>query len=95
MFTFNFKLEKGDKNAGTVYFPNENEKNLPVVIYCHGWGGKRQLWTPTEKLCEIAIGNNMALVTFDFFGCGDTGGDYRYMTYRRWKENLSIVLDYL
>jgi dipeptidyl aminopeptidase/acylaminoacyl peptidase len=95
MFTFDFKLEEGDKNVGTVYLPNKNDKNLPVIIYCHGWGGKRQLWTPTEKLCETAIGNNIALVTFDFFGCGDTGGDYRYMTYRRWKENLSAVLDFV
>lgn len=60
---------------------------MPVIIYCHGWKGRRNLWTPTERLCEIALINNMALVTFDFFGCGETGGgNYERMTYRRWNH---------
>ena len=95
MYTFDFKLETGDQNSGTVYLPNESSTNIPVIIYCHGWKGGRKLWLPTEKLCETAINNNMALVTFDFFGCGETGGDYGQMTYRRWKENLSDVIDFI
>lgn len=75
--------------------PNENSKKLPVIIYCHGWKGRRKLWTPTEMLCEYAVTNNIALVTFDFFGCGETGGDYGQMTYRRWKENLSDIIDFV
>lgn len=95
MFTFNFHLDVNDKNVGTIYLPNEHSKNLPVIIYCHGWGSSRKLWTPTEKLCETALANNIAFVTFDFFGCGETGGDYSQMTYRRWKENLSDILDFV
>lgn len=76
MFSYDFKLEKNDKNIGTIYLPNINSEKLPVKIYCHGWKGRRNLWTPTEFLCRIAMSNNIALITFDFFGCGETGGDF-------------------
>lgn len=95
MYTYDFKLEENDKNVGTVYLPSKDSKNLPVVIYCHGWKGRRNLWTQTEKLCETAMENNIALVTFDFFGCGETGGDYGKMTYRRWNQNLSDIIDFV
>ncbi len=95
MTTFNFKLTTGDMNAGTVYLPSEDISNAPVIIYCHGWGGKRQLWTPTQMLCDKAMNEGVALVTFDFFGCGETGGDYSKMTYTRWKNNLSEVVSWV
>jgi len=95
MFSYDFTLTSGDKNVGTVYLPNEDTTNIPVIIYCHGWGGSRKLWAPTEKLCERAIKENIALVTFDFYGGGDTGGDYTQMTYKRWKENLCDILTWI
>jgi uncharacterized protein len=33
----------------------------------------------------------MVVVSFDFFGCGDTGGSYTDMTYGHWTENLADV----
>ena len=95
MFTYDFKLPTGDFNVGTVYLPRENIVNIPIIIYCHGWGGKRQLWTPTQALCDNAMNEGIALVTFDFFGCGETGGDYRDMTYSRWKNNLSEIVSWV
>jgi pimeloyl-ACP methyl ester carboxylesterase len=92
MYIYDFKLITGDNNVGTVYLPNQDDTNIPVIIYCHGWGGRRQLWTPTEKLCENAMESGIALVTFDFFGCGETSGDYSKMTYTRWNNNLSDVI---
>ena len=95
MTSFDFQLKTGDHNVGTVYLPSESANNIPVIIYCHGWGGRRQLWTPTEALCDRAISEGIALVTFDFYGCGDTGGDYRHMTYARWKDNLSEIVSWV
>jgi pimeloyl-ACP methyl ester carboxylesterase len=95
MFSFNFKLESGDLNTGTVYLPNETTLNAPVIVYCHGWGGNRQIGSPIDKLCERAMKENICIVTFDFFGCGETGGDYSYMTYTRWMKNLSDVLSWV
>ena len=95
MFTFDFKLESGDQNIGTVYLPSEKATNIPVIIYCHGWGGDRELYPTMHFLCERAMRENIAVVTFDFFGCGDTGGDYSQMTYTRWKQNLSEIFSWV
>ena len=95
MISYDFRLESGDMNIGTVYLPSDGAVNVPVIIYCHGWGGKRQLWTPTQMLCDKAMEKGIALVTFDFYGCGETGGDYQQMTYTRWKENLSDIVSWV
>jgi pimeloyl-ACP methyl ester carboxylesterase len=95
MTSYDFKLTTGDENVGTVYLPSEDAVDIPVIVYCHGWGGRRQLWTPTQVLCDNAIKAGVALVTFDFFGCGETGGDYQQMTYTRWKNNLSETVTWV
>lgn len=95
MITYDFKLTTGDLNVGTVYLPYEDATDISVIVYCHGWGGRRQLWTPTQALCDKAIKEGIALVTFDFFGCGETSGDYKQMTYSRWKDNLSEIISWV
>jgi dipeptidyl aminopeptidase/acylaminoacyl peptidase len=91
MKKYNFILETGDKNVGSVYLPDRDYGKLPVLIYSHGWGGNRSLGAVLKKLLD----KNFALVTFDYYGCGDTGGDYSQMTYRRWKENLSDIIKWV
>jgi len=95
LITYDFKLPTGDLNVGTVYLPNETAVDIPVIIYCHGWGGRRQLWTPTKTLCDRAMKEGIAFVTFDFFGCGETGGENNQMTYTRWKSNLSEIVSWV
>jgi dipeptidyl aminopeptidase/acylaminoacyl peptidase len=100
MFTYDFKLTTDDKNVGTVYLPSESATNFPVLIYCHGWGSSRfdnagKLRLPSLQLCDRAVKENMAFVVFDFFGCGETGGDYRDFTYSRWKNNLDDVISWV
>jgi len=94
MFSYDFQIAAGDKNTGTVYLPHEHSTNLPVIIYCHGWGGSRRLCAVAEKLLAQAAELNFALVAFDFFACGDTGGDYGLMTYGRWKNNLADIFSW-
>jgi len=91
MQTIAFRLETGDKNYGEVYLPDNFTGKLPVIIYCHGWGGNRQLGPMAKVLRDRAMQLNYAFVAFDFFGCGETGGNYSFMTYTRWKENLSEI----
>lgn len=100
MFTYDFKLSTGDLNVGTVYLPSKSANNLPVLIYCHGWGWRRfekerNLCYPSLQFCDRAIGENMAFVIFDFFGCGETGGNYSDFTYSRWKSNLADVISWV
>src|SRR4029077_3834859 len=95
MNKYDFKLGQGDNNFGTVYQPDSFEKKLPVVIYCHGWGGNRTLGLSTQSLCSALIDSSAAMVAFDFFGCGDTGGNYNQMTYGRWASNLQDVFGWV
>lgn len=94
MFKYDFQISNGDKNTVTVYLPNKESKNIPVIIYCHGWSMNRQLRESTEKLCEKAMAANIAFVAFDFYGRGETGGDLSLMTYMRWKNNLSDIISW-
>ncbi len=32
-----FRLKNGDKNFCRLYLPYKGAKNIPVIIYCHGW----------------------------------------------------------
>jgi len=92
MQTIAFRLETGDKNYGEVYLPDEYAQGIPVMIYCYGWGGNRQLtWPGEDVLRDRAVASGFAFVAFDFYARGDTGGDPGLMTYGRWKDNLSDV----
>lgn len=95
MYSFNFQLKNGDKNVGTVYLPNNNSYGVPTIIYCHGWGASRWLNPSTKDLLEYALANNIAFVTFDNYGCGETGGDYSKMTYQRWAKCTEDVFDWI
>jgi uncharacterized protein len=95
MTQYDFRLNSGDKNIGTVYLAENIDKPLPVLIYCHGWSGNRSLGIAASELMHRMISSGMAFVTFDFFGCGETGGDYADMTYTRWKNNLSDIIDWV
>jgi len=52
MFSYDFQIAAGDKNTGTVYLPRESSTNLPVIIYCHGWGGSRRPCAVAKKLLD-------------------------------------------
>ncbi|NOY57777.1 MAG: hypothetical protein GXO75_02435 [Calditrichaeota bacterium] len=95
MKKYDFQLENGDKNVGTVYLPDFSDRELPVVIYCHGWRATRRLFPSAQMLCTSLLTQPAAMVTFDFFGCGDTGGSPGEMSYGRWVSNLRYVFDWV
>ena len=97
MQTIEFRLASGDKNVGEVYLPNEPVGKLPVFIRCHGGGNGCDSWLNDAGVAmrDRALAENMAFVTFDCFAAGKTGGDYGKMTYARWVQNLSDVIDWV
>jgi dipeptidyl aminopeptidase/acylaminoacyl peptidase len=90
-----FRLESGDHNVGTVYLPDALDQKLPVAVFCHGWGGSRALNPSAQSLCSALLDLSAAVITFDFFGCGDTGGPYSEMSYGRWESNLRDVFEWV
>jgi pimeloyl-ACP methyl ester carboxylesterase len=95
MATTAFVLDAGDHNVGEAYLPDRRDGRLPVLIYCHGWNGNRELRPCTQALLDRCFPAGVGMVTFDFYGCGSTGGDYSRMTYGRWAANLEDVVDWV
>lgn len=92
MRTIAFTLETGDRNHGTAYLPERFDGRLPVVIYCHGWGGSQGLGGSVLAVRDALLGESAALVAFDFHGCGATSELMSQMTYGRWTSNLADIV---
>ncbi len=90
-----FQLANGDRNVGTFYLPDERRAPLPALIVCHGWPGDRRLSPFTEELVARATEVGAAVVTFDFYSSGETGGDPRGMSDGRWAANLADICAYV
>ena len=78
-----FQLADGDRNVGTVYLPEERSAPVPVLAVCFGGTSDRQLYPFTVELRARLTTAGAAVVTFDFYGWGETGGDPNDWTYGR------------
>ena len=95
-----FRLKNGDKNFCRLYLPYKGAKNIPVIIYCHGWtkpilGGGRIYGGAPKQVRDEAIKNGMVFISFDQFGEYRTWGDNRYFTHARWGEGVNDVFVYI
>ncbi|MCL2106117.1 MAG: prolyl oligopeptidase family serine peptidase [Oscillospiraceae bacterium] len=97
MRTIEFRLETGDKNYGTAYLPDEISGKIQVLVHCHGggMGCAGNLWGMGLAIRDRAIAEGMAMVTFDCYAGGKTGGDYGKMTYARWVQNCADVISWI
>jgi dienelactone hydrolase len=86
-----FRLDFGDRNVGSLFLPDEASTSLPVLIICHGWPSDRHLYEFPAELVARGTAAGMAVVTFDFYSSGDTGGDPSGMSDGRWASNLHDV----
>lgn len=95
-----FRLKDGNKNFCRLYLPHKDAKNIPVIIYCHGWthrllGGGRIVGGSPKVLRDYAIKNGMAFLAFDNYGEWRTRGSNRYFSHARWGEGVNAVYDYI
>jgi 2-polyprenyl-3-methyl-5-hydroxy-6-metoxy-1,4-benzoquinol methylase/dienelactone hydrolase len=95
MYQFDCRLDNDDRNVCTVYLPDRQSRHVPIMVFCHGWGADRRLGTAPRAVLERLIQRGVGMVSLDFYGCGDTGGDYAGMTYGRWTANLEDLVDWV
>ena len=100
MYTKYFRLKGGDRNFCRLYLPYKGAKNIPVIIYCHGWtsrfyGGGRILGGAPLAVRDLAIKNGMAFLAFDNFGEWRTWGNNRYFTHARWGEGVNAAYEWV
>jgi dipeptidyl aminopeptidase/acylaminoacyl peptidase len=66
-----------------------------VLIVCFGGISDREPYPFTIELRTRLTAAGAAVVTFDFHGWGDTGGDPSDWTYGRWAANLADVCNWV
>lgn len=87
-----FRLDGGDRNVGVAYVPETLSASAPVAVYCHGYGATKDVNPFTEELLRRGEEEGLAVVLFDLFGGGETGGSMGAMTYGRWAANTGDVV---
>lgn len=95
-----FRLPYGDRNFCRLYLPYKDARKIPTIIYCHGWGNKffgggKIKKGAVKKVCELAVTNGFAFVSFDQYSEGKTGGKEKYFSYGRWGEGINNVYKFL
>lgn len=87
--------EKDRRISGIIEKP-EGKGPFPALIYCHGFTGDRNeshfLFSSISKeVCKTGIGS----IRFDFFGSGDSDGDFSEMTLKTEVVDLESVYSYV
>ncbi|HIE1345164.1 TPA: alpha/beta hydrolase [Serratia marcescens] len=82
-----------DELALRVYSRTEGEVSVwpaPVIVLCHGFAGVQDMVLPAVAFCFAQAG--FAVVTFDYRGFGDSGGERGRLTPARQQEDIRVVL---
>lgn len=73
-----FKNSKGDKLVGILSNPVDNTE-VPVIVLCHGFSSNKD--RPTYTSMEERLNrNSIATFRFDFYGHGESGGEFEDIT---------------
>lgn len=85
------------KLRGVVHLPYEKSSSKPPIIMVHGYFSATKLG-PAGLYVQLArklAGLGFPTYRFDFYGVGDSDGDYREVRYSLEKKDLKIVSDYV
>lgn len=88
-----FTNTKGNKLCGILSDPKD-DNSLPIIILCHGFTTSKDNATNT-KLEEVLNENNIATFRFDFFGHGESEGDFAKITISEGVDDILRAIEYL
>ncbi len=88
------EIKNGEKIRGVFHIPEK--RPFPAVIMAHGFTGNRMekhfIFVKTaRKLCE----NNIGCLRFDFYGSGESDGNFENMTFSSECRDLKLVYNYI
>jgi len=88
-----FSNSKGNKICGILSNPT-SETNVPVIILCHGFTTSKDGSTNT-KLEKIFNNHKIATFRFDFFGHGESEGNFEDITISEAVDDILNAIKYL
>lgn len=84
-------------NNDTIYYhkmPKNGTNNLPYVVFCGGFMSDMS-GTKAVALEEYCQDKGYGYIRFDYFGHGQSSGEFTDGTIGKWKENVLSVIDEL
>lgn len=87
-----------DFMASTCFVPALADKTqpAPIVVCTHGLTGSRMgSCYRLVRLAQRLVADNIACLTFDFRGCGESDGDFIDVTCERLQRDLRAVIDWI
>ena len=87
-----FSNSKGNKICGILSNPT-SETNVPVIILCHGFTTSKDGSTNT-KLEKIFNNHKIATFRFDFFGHGESEGNFEDITISEAVDDILNAIKY-
>lgn len=88
-----FKNSKGNSLAGILCLPTKSV-DLPIVILCHGFTSHKNN-SKNPPLAKFLAENNIASLRFDFFGHGESDGDFAGITVTEGVDDIMQAINYL
>ena len=88
-----FSNSKGNKICGILSNPT-SELSTPVIILCHGFTTSKNNFTNT-KLEKMFNEQKIATFRFDFFGHGESEGNFENITISEAVDNILNAIEYL
>jgi uncharacterized protein len=88
-----FKNSKGDKLCGILSNPT-NDISLPIVILCHGFTTSKDNFT-NKSLETILNKKNIATFRFDFFGHGESEGNFPQITVSEGVDDILKAIEFI
>lgn len=79
--------------AAIMYEPEKTCKY--ILIVCHGFRGAKENSGNLAPFAQRLIKMGIGVLAFDFTGCGESEGDFKYITLSRQADDLKLVIDYV
>lgn len=88
-----FNDSEGNKVCGILSNPTFNKENL-IVVLCHGFSSSKDSKTHTN-LSKILNEDNISIFRFDFFGHGESEGNFEDVTISKAVDNILNAVKFL
>lgn len=87
----------GSSIAAAIYSPKAIEKPERILIFIHGWGGSKteRDYAYVQWAKQLSTLTHATSILFDFFGHGESQGDFSEVTYTSMQRDIDNVLNWV
>ena len=92
----NIDSERDGIQIPAIIFLPEGAKDVPMVLMCHGFTGKKEGDNDHFlQLGELLAQNGIAAITIDFSACGDSGDSSQNYTLDNMEDDMDSAIEFM